>query len=193
MAFTVKLHLHFHITNEPHSEACLRGEEKRSGTHWFAHVHNCYGKVTWTSVWRHGVPSVLRGRVSIERSSKMVAHLSLLQASKLQGQHRSFLPSRESKLCNETGSYVYITRTDYESILIPRNVRNITCMDASLSLPPSNGPGNEDNHKCEAEPINKSTVWQQHRYIVSVQHIHRCQYCETPPTYVCIYYTHAGI
>ena len=51
----------------------------------------------------------------------------------------------ESKSCGGTGSH--ITRTDYESILIPRNVRNITrmrkqCVPGPFSSP-SNGPGNE--------------------------------------------------
>ena len=121
--------------------ARLRDEEKGPGTHCLR-MHVII--MEKSCEWPYDVMAFHLFSVSKSRLSTRAKYWCIY---KLQEQCPSVLPLRKSKPCNRTGSY--IAQTDYKSILIPRNVRNIMhmckqCVPGPFSSP-SNGPGNEAN------------------------------------------------
>ena len=112
----------------------------------------------------HGTHCLCMHVIITEKSRKcsydvMAVYLFSVSESQLSTRARCWhiyhfykLPNcRESVSCNRTGSY--ITRTDYESILISRNVRNITHMRKQCVPGPFSSPLERREATCMSDPV----------------------------------------
>ena len=135
----------------------FEGERERAWYTLFAHARDYHRKSCECMT-----PTVRHERVSIECSSKMLAHLSLPQVSNCRDSVTQFCHRVKVSRAMEQS----ITWTDYESILTPWNI-TLTCTRPLSS--PQNQPGNEARtkhvkSKSGSEPT--ATSWTLHKCIL---------------------------